>query len=333
MGTVIRTAGLQKSFRIRVKNPGLKASAGALLKPQWKKTEAVSNLDLEVERGEMLALIGPNGAGKSTTIKMLTGILYPDSGEIDVLGLNPHTDRKRLAYKIGTVFGQKSQLWFHLPPSDTFNLLGTIYGIPRREAGKRIGYLSEAFDITDFMDVPTRKLSLGQRIRCEIAAGLIHEPEILFLDEPSIGLDVVAKKRLRELIRRINEDSGVTVFLTSHDAGDIESLGRRAVVIDEGRTVWEGTVKDLKYSLLNTRIIDVKFAEPGPCAPAMEGVTVLKEREWSLKLEVNLDSIDTASVINTITGSHPVADITVAATPLEDIIARIYNGELKGGAL
>ncbi len=333
METVIRTAGLQKSFRSRVKNPGLKASVRTLLRPQWKETEAVSNLGLEVERGDMLALIGPNGAGKSTTIKMLTGILYPDSGEIDVLGLNPHTDRKRLAYKIGTVFGQKSQLWFHLPPADTFNLLGTIYGIPRREAEKRIAYLSEAFEITDFMDVPTRKLSLGQRIRCEIAAGLIHEPEILFLDEPSIGLDVVAKKRLRELIRRINEDSGVTVFLTSHDAGDIESLGRRAVVIDEGRTVWEGTVKDLKYSLLNTRIIDVKFAEPGPCVPAMEGVTVLKEREWSLKLEVNLDSIDTASVINTITGSHPVADITVAATPLEDIIARIYNGELKGGAL
>lgn len=333
METVIKTAGLQKSFRNRVKEPGLKASVRTLLKPKWKKAEAVSNFDLEVDRGDMLALIGPNGAGKSTTIKMLTGILYPDSGDVDVLGLNPHTDRKKLAYRIGTVFGQKSQLWFHLPPADTFRLLGTIYGIPRRKAENRIAYLSDVFEITGFLDIPTRKLSLGQRIRCEIAAGLIHEPEILFLDEPSIGLDVVAKKRLRSLIRRINEDSGVTVFLTSHDAGDIESIGRRAVVIDEGRTVWEGTVKDLKYSLLRTRIIDVKFAEPNARVPVMNGVKVLKEREWSLKLEVDLDTVDTASVITQITGAHPVADITIAATPLEDVIARIYNGELKGGAI
>ena len=333
MGTAIRTNKLSKNFRSKVKKPGLRTSVEGLFKPEWKNVKAVADLNLEIETGDMLAFIGPNGAGKSTTIKMLTGILYPDTGDISVLGLDPHKNRRELAYRIGTVFGQKSQLWFHLPPGDTFRLLGSIYDIDSSVREKRIDYLTEVFELSELLNVPTRKLSLGQRIRCEIAASLIHEPEILFLDEPSIGLDIIAKKRLRSLIRRINEDSGVTVFLTSHDAGDIERIGRRAVVISEGRSIWEGTVKELKYSLLNTRIIDIKLAEPNPVIPEMKGVKLLKEREWSLKLEINLDETDPATVISGITRMNTVADITVKATPLEDIIERVYKGDLGGGSV
>ena len=330
MSTAIRTRGLGKSFRSRIKPPGLRGTAAGLFRPQWTIVDAVAHLDLELQSGDMLAFIGPNGAGKSTTIKMLTGILYPDAGELSVLGLDPHRNRRELARRIGTVFGQKSQLWFHLPPGDTYTLLGAIYDIETPVLRSRVAHLTEAFDLGGLLDIPTRKLSLGQRIRCEIAASLLHKPDILFLDEPSIGLDVVAKKRLRSLIRRINEEDGVTVFLTSHDAGDIETIGRRAVVINGGRSVWEGTVKELKYSLLNTRIIDVKLAEANPVVPNLDGVRLLKSREWSFKLEVDLDRTETARVVAAITGSNAVADITVNAAPLEDIIARMYRGEVGG---
>ena len=328
MECAIRTDGLGKSFRTRVKQPGLRAALKDLFRPEWKTVDAVKSLDIEIPRGEMLAFIGPNGAGKSTTIKLLTGILHPDSGDVEVLGLDPHRQRRQLAYRIGTVFGQKSQLWFHLPPGDTFRLLGAVYDIERPVLEKRIGFLSEAFELDDLLTVPTRKLSLGQRIRCEIAASLVNEPDILFLDEPSIGLDVVAKKSLRRLIRRINEESGVTVFLTSHDAGDIESIGRQALVISEGAIIWQGSVKDLKYSLLTTRIVDVKLDSPGPAVPDLPGVTLLKKKEWSMKLEVELSDADLHSVIADITARNAVADIAVSPTPMEEVIERVYNGDI-----
>lgn len=216
--------GLKKTYRARVKNPGLAASLRALAKPEYREVEAVRGIDFSVRAGERLAFIGPNGAGKSTTIKMMTGILSPTAGKITVLGLEPMRDRKRLSRRIGTVFGQKSQLWFHLPPADSFELLGAIYDIDHAILQNRTRSLIEQFQLGEFFRTPVRKLSLGQRIRCEVAASLLHEPEILFLDEPTIGLDVVVKQELRARILEMNKERGTTVFLTSHDAGDIEHI-------------------------------------------------------------------------------------------------------------
>jgi ABC-2 type transport system ATP-binding protein len=323
MSAVVELKDLTKSFRVRTKQPGLGASIRSLFRPEYRTVEAVRGISFAIEEGEVVAFIGPNGAGKSTTIKLITGILYPDAGEVRVLGLNPHRERRQLAYSIGTVFGQKSQLWFHLPPADSFSLLGTIYDLSPAETRKRVDFLSEVFEITDLMDQPVRKLSLGQRIRCEMAASLIHSPRILFLDEPSIGLDVVVKQRIRDLIGRINQEEGVTIFLTSHDAGDIEKICRRAMVINHGDIVWDGTVKEMKYALLNKRVVDVKM--DGPAAVDLPGVRVLKQKAYSLKIEVDLATGSTEDVIAALMRQSSIVDITISSTPMEEVISHIYG--------
>jgi ABC-2 type transport system ATP-binding protein len=242
----IRTEKLKKTYRTRVKAEGLRASFRALVKPERAEVHAVKGISLEVERGDIVAFVGPNGAGKSTFIKMLCGILHPTAGELSVLGMSPVKDRRKLSMRIGTVFGQKSQLWLHLPALDSFTLLAAIYEIDDAERRRRVAELSELFELSEFLNTPVRKLSLGQRIRCEVAASLLHNPEMLFLDEPTIGLDVIVKQALRELILRYNEERGTTVFLTSHDPTDIERLCRRAVVIDHGDVVLDTTVEALQ---------------------------------------------------------------------------------------
>ena len=324
MNSAIHVEGLTKVFRTRVKSAGLGGAVRGIFRPEFSQVRAVDDISFEVERGDILAFIGPNGAGKSTTIKLITGILSPGEGTISVLGMNPHRDRKRLAYRIGTVFGQKSQLWYHLPPSDSFSLLGSIYDVPEAVVRKRIAELSEAFEIGNLLDTPVRKLSLGQRIRCEIAASLIHDPEILFLDEPSIGLDVVVKQRIRDLILRINRERGTTIFLTSHDAGDIEKICRRALVINEGKLVWQGSIKEMKYSLLNRRVISVKVDDK--FAIGMEGVKVLKQKEYSAKLEIDLGRTSLESVIQEIMRKNSIQDITISSVPMEEVISMIYEG-------
>ncbi len=326
---ILEIEGLNKSFRSPVKAAGLSGQVRSLVKREYREIRAVRDVSFSVPRGEMLAFIGPNGAGKSTTIKLITGILYPDSGSISVLGMDPHRQRKALSLRIGTVFGQKSQLWYHLPARDSFDLLGSIYNLSAAETARRVAELTQVFELKDFLDQPVRKLSLGQRIRCEIAASLIHSPEILFLDEPSIGLDVVVKARIRDLIKRLNEESGITVFLTSHDAGDIEKLCRRVIVINEGTAVWDGSVKEMKYSLLNRRIIDVKLEEE--LNLDLEGVTVLKSRPYSAKLEADLNRVDMREVMEALIRHNTIQDINVSTIPMEEVIAHIYENRTAGG--
>ena len=245
---VIEAENLSKTFRVRRKEKGMRGSLRAVFRPQTELVPAVDKLSFSVEEGEMLAFIGPNGAGKSTTIKMLTGILYPDGGNVKVLGLDPTKRRKQLAYQIGTVFGQKEQLWTHLTPYDNFRFFGAIYDIPDREIERRIGELAETFELLAFLNTPVRNLSLGQRIRCEIAASLIPKPKVLFLDEPTIGLDPVVKENIRTLIRQMNRDFHTTVFLTSHDIGDIERLCRRVIIVNSGKIVLDDSMEHLKFS-------------------------------------------------------------------------------------
>ena len=250
---VITTKNLCKTFKVKLKEKGLKGSIKSIVKPQYKTVNAVNNINLEVEQGEIIAFIGPNGAGKSTTIKMLTGILYPTSGEINVLGINPTKNRKQLAYKIGTVFGQKEQLWTHLTPYDNFKFFGAIYDMEEKAIEEKIEELKTLFELDSFINTPVRNLSLGQRIRCEIVASLIHNPEILFLDEPTIGLDPVVKENIRLLIKRMNKQYKTTIFLTSHDVGDIEKLCKRVVIVNHGEIILDDTMQNLKYNYLNKK--------------------------------------------------------------------------------
>lgn len=326
MPVVLSVENLYKNFKTKIKPEGFKNKLKNFIKPAYKTIEAVKNISFAVEKGEMLAFIGPNGAGKSTTIKLITGILYPDKGNITVLGLNPHKKRKALSYKIGTVFGQKSQLWFHLPPLDSLYLLGSIYDLSKKETKRKIDFLTEVFELKEFLCQPVRKLSLGQRIRCEIAASLIHSPEILFLDEPSIGLDIVVKQKIRDLIKHINREDKVTIFLTSHDAGDIEKICRRVIVVNYGQIVWDGTIKDMKYGLLNKRIIDIKLDEP--ININMTGVTILKNKDYSVKLEIDLSKTSIEDVMQEIMKNHSILDINISNIPMEEIISMIYRGNV-----
>jgi ABC-2 type transport system ATP-binding protein len=321
---VIRVEQLSKTFLVKEKDPGLRGSLRSLLNPRTTKVHAVKGVDFVIEAGERVAFIGPNGAGKSTTIKMLVGILYPTSGQATVLDRVPWHERARLAYEVGTVFGQKSQLWYHLPPQDTFDLLARIYELQRAAYRSRLEQLVGLFEIGQYMSTPVRKLSLGERMRCEIAASLLHSPRILFLDEPTIGLDVVVKHHIRELILRMNEEEQVTVFLTSHDAGDVEQLCRRAMVINHGEVIYDGKVSTLKRDYIRSKTISLKLGEPFAGFDAT-GVHVLKAAGTGVKLEVDTTQANIDQVVASLMGRYPILDMTVEDPPMEEVIAHIYR--------
>ena len=320
---VIKVEKLSKNFKVKIKEKGFKGSLKSIIKPKYKIVKAVKNISFEVEKGEMIAFIGPNGAGKSTSIKMMTGILFPDKGDIDILGLDPSKDRKRLAYSIGCVFGQKEQLWTHLTPYDNFKFFGAIYDIPESRVEKKIEELRELFELDEFINTPVRNLSLGQRIRCEIVASLIHEPKILFLDEPTIGLDPVVKEKIRTLIKRINKEYKTTVVLTSHDVSDIEKLCKRVIIVNRGQIVLDDTMDNLKYHYLNKKIIDVKMKEKVNLDD-VEGITILKDKDYNLKLEVDLKKKNISDAIDLLNTDN-IVDINISNVPLEEIISEIYK--------
>jgi ABC-2 type transport system ATP-binding protein len=321
---VIVAEQLAKTFVVKEKAAGLKGSLRALFRPDTSEIHAVKGVSFAVQEGERVAFIGPNGAGKSTTIKMLVGILYPSRGQASVLGYVPWQSREKLAYLIGTVFGQKSQLWYHLPPQDTFDLLARIYEIDRHIYKKRLARLIGLFEIGEYMTTAVRKLSLGQRMRCEIAASLLHSPRILFLDEPTIGLDVVVKHHIRELILRLNEEEKVTVFLTSHDAGDVEQLCRRAMVINHGDVIYDGKVSTLKRNHIRSKTISLKLDEPF-AGFDMNGVTLLKAAGTGVKLEVDTTAANIDQVVAKLMSRYPILDMTVEDPPMEQVIAHIYE--------
>ena len=320
---VITVKNLSKDFKVKIKEKGLKGSLKSLVKPKYKIIKAVKNISFSVEKGEMIAFIGPNGAGKSTSIKMMTGILFPNKGEIDVLGLDPRKNRKKLAYEIGCVFGQKEQLWMHLTPYDNFKFFGAIYDIPNSRVEKKIKELSELFELEEFINTPVRNLSLGQRIRCEIVASLIHEPKVLFLDEPTIGLDPVVKENIRVLIKRMNKEYKTTVVLTSHDVSDIEKLCKRVIIINKGQVVLDDTMENLKYHYLNKKIIDVKMKEKVNLEE-VEGINIVKDKDYNLKLEVDLKKKSISDAIKLLNTDN-IIDINISNVPLEQIISDIYK--------
>lgn len=324
---IIEVRNLSKTFKVKLKEKGLKGSLKSLIKPKYKTVKAVKNISFEVEKGEIIAFIGPNGAGKSTTIKMLTGILYPEKGQIKVLDVDPKKERKKLAYQIGTVFGQKEQLWTHLTPYDNFKFFGAVYDIPESRVEKKIQEFQELFELKDFINTPVRNLSLGQRIRCEIVASLIHEPKVLFLDEPTIGLDPVVKENIRSLIKRMNKEYKTTIFLTSHDVGDIEKLCKRVIIINNGNIVLDDSMENLKYHYLNKKIVEAKMKERLNLEDE-NGIKILKDKGYNLKIEVDTKIRSVADAIKLLNPDN-IIDINISNMPLEDIISNIYKEEDK----
>ena len=289
-----------------------------------RRIEAVRDLSLTVDGGERLAYIGPNGAGKSTSIKILTGILHPTAGEAKVLGVVPWEDRKRLARRIGTLFGQRSQLWAELSPRQSYRMLAAVYGLSKAEEHERVGALGELLDAADLFDQPVRSLSLGQRMRCELAACMLHQPEVLFLDEPTIGLDLLAKQRFREVLVRLNTERRTTIFLTSHDVADIEHVAERAVVVNHGSIIYDDDVTAMRRALLATKLVEVQA--PGIIdVPTGDGITVVEHRRGLLKLSVDTAVVPVRHVLDQLLDNTELSDVSVVDPPLEQVIAEIYT--------
>ncbi len=297
-----------------------------LFYPDTRTIRAVDDISFSVPKGERLAFIGPNGAGKSTTIKMLTGILFPTSGEASVLGINPAEERKKLAYQIGTVFGQRSQLLPNLPLTDSLEFFGVMYDMSNSSIHSRISELIRLFELQDFVDQPARKLSLGQRMRAEVAVSLIHRPKIILLDEPTIGLDVVAKKSLRDLLLRINQEEGATIFLTSHDVGDIESLCTRTIIINHGIIVKDLPTKELSKTFVSEKYIDLipdsNFTE-FPKLP--RGISYKHQSPQKVTVTVDITVIDVQKALRKLLELFTVEDIDVYNTDLESVIRHMYE--------
>jgi ABC-2 type transport system ATP-binding protein len=323
----IEVRNLTKTFRTKHKSAGLGASFKSLFQPEYSLVDAVRSLSFEMEAGELLGFIGPNGAGKSTTIKILTGILFPSGGEATVLGFTPWKQRQKLAYHIGTVFGQRPQLWYHLPAVDTFVLFGKIYEMDDRETKNRIAFLAEAFEIGDLLETPVRKLSLGQRMRCEVAASLLHKPKLLLLDEPSIGLDVVAKQHIRDTVREMAKMENVGVLLTSHDAGDLEALCKRVIIINHGQIVYQDKVSVLKRSFLTWKLAEVRYAEQISADFHIQGTETLKvaRERYGAKLRFDTRTTPVEQVMAQLSAVGRLVDITVSDPPLEEVIRAIYK--------
>lgn len=323
--TVIKISNLCKSFTFSVK----KQNSGWLKNlffPDKKLIKAVENISFEVTEGERIAFIGPNGAGKSTTIKMLTGILFPTSGKVNILGFDPTKDRKKLAYQIGTVFGQRSQLLPNLPLTDSLEFFGVMYDMSNEEIKKRITELVEIFDLESFINQPVRKLSLGQRMRAEVAVSLIHKPKIILLDEPTIGLDVVAKKTLRDLLLKINKEENTTIFLTSHDVGDIESLCDRTIIINHGIIIKDLPTEDLAKTFVYEKYIDLVAETKFDVFPKLpEGISYLLKDKNKITVAVDINKINTQESLKKLLNLFKVEDIDVYNADLETVIRHIYE--------
>ncbi len=323
METAVRVSDLRKTFEVAKKSRNLIGSLQDVLHPKVIEYVAVDDISFEVKRGEIVGFIGPNGAGKSTTIKMLVGILFPTSGEADVLGFTPWKQRQKLSMRIGSVFGQKPQLFYHLAPISTFDLMSKIYEIDEKRYRKRLRYLVDKFEI-DFLNTPVRKLSLGQRMRAEVVSSLLHEPEVIFLDEPTIGLDVIAKQKIRALIKELNKEEGVTVFLTSHDMDDVEKLCNRVMVINHGRLMFNNTLDMLKNRYVRSKNVEIKFSK-APKRFSFSGAKVIESSAYGMIIRASRPEM-IRNLVDYITKNFEILDINISDPTIEEIIAKMYKG-------
>ena len=322
---LIQLLNVKKDYIITEKQTGFQGTFKNLLKPAKKTINAVNDISFSIEKGEMVGFIGPNGAGKSTTIKMLTGILVPSAGSISVMGMSPYKDRKQYVSKIGVVFGQKTQLWWDLPLSDTFDLLKKIYNIPKGIFDENIEIFNNILGLDAFKSQPVRQLSLGQRMRADIAAALLHNPEIVFFDEPTIGLDVVAKDKIRQFIRTINQKRKVTMLFTTHDMQDIEKTCDRVVIIDKGSLLYDGGLNEIKNKLGKKRAIVVEFKEHYNNIQIAHVETEILN-EMKMRFIFKRDEVQISELISNLTSNYEISDMTIEEPEIEAIVREIYEG-------
>ena len=315
---------LSKTFKILQRDAGLVNAFKALVRKDYKEIKAVQDISFDIDEGEIVAYIGPNGAGKSTTIKMLCGILNPDDGTISINGLNPFNNRKRFVSNIGVVFGQKSQLWWDIPVIDSFELLKNIYKIPDTEYENTKKELVKLLNIEDLLTTPVRQLSLGQRMRCEIAASLLHNPKILFLDEPTIGLDAISKVQVRKFIKEINTKKKVTIILTSHDMSDIEALTNRIIVIGHGKKLYDGSLNNIKNKFSEKKKLEILYNKMSKIPDIKEASIIEKKRNYIL-LEVNMKKTTISDVVRKYSKVCEINDINVLSESMDDIIIKLYE--------
>jgi ABC-2 type transport system ATP-binding protein len=331
--SLIHVHELSKHFRSFKRREGVWGSVQNLFVREYRDVAAVDRISFSIERGEMVGYIGPNGAGKSTSIKMLTGILVPTSGEIRVNGFVPFRERRRYVKTIGAVFGQRTQLWWDIAVIESFKLLRRIYDVSQRDFDARMEHFDAILNIRDYLHTPVRKLSLGERMRCDIAAALLHNPPLLFLDEPTIGLDVVAKDQIRHFLRAINREFHTTVLLTTHDLDDIEELCRRIMIIDRGKVLYDGQLAQLKEQLLRTKYI--KFAlkdrsqAAGLIAFSRDGCEVEQLDDITHRIRFDRVKVSTSDLVRQILAAVEVRDLLIEDEPIEEIIKRIYAGEAQ----
>lgn len=330
---MIKAKNLRKEFKKAIKEPGIKGSIKSLLNPQYEQVVAVKDISFEVDKGEILGFIGPNGAGKSTVIKMLTGILTPTSGFCSIEGCNPQKDRESYVREIGVVFGQRTQLWWDLPLSETYKVLKEIYEVPDDKYKKQMSFLNEVLNLESFITNPVRTLSLGQRMRADIAASLLHSPKVLFLDEPTIGLDVVVKENIRKALEYVNKHDKTTMILTTHDLADIEILSNRIVMIDKGSNVFDGTIIDLKRKYGKIRELNFEI-ESDIVSTVLDyseyfmdsGATFdVEVNGRKVKVRFNPELVSVAEVLSYTMKKVNVKDIFVSDLGVEEIIRNIYR--------
>jgi ABC-2 type transport system ATP-binding protein len=322
---------LSKDFRTFKRREGVWGSIQNLFVRDYTTVNAVDRVTFAVQRGEMVGYIGPNGAGKSTSIKMLTGILMPSSGEARVNGFLPYKQRRQYVKSIGVVFGQRTQLWWDIAVVESFKLLRRIYEVSENDFHERMEKFNEILGIQDYLFTPVRKLSLGERMRCDLAAALLHNPPLLFLDEPTIGLDVVAKDQIRKFLRAINREFHTTVLLTTHDLDDIEQLCRRIMIIDHGRLLYDGPLDSLKQKLLRTK--QIKFALkdsdqlPGVQSFVRDGLELEQVDALTFRIRFDRTRVATADLIRQILNTVQVRDLLIEDEPIEEVVKRIYAGQ------
>ncbi|MBE5959165.1 MAG: ATP-binding cassette domain-containing protein [Lachnospiraceae bacterium] len=322
----IEVNNLSKAYRISKRKSGIPGMVANLIAPKYERKEAVRNISFSIEKGEMVGFVGPNGAGKSTTIKMLSGILYPDSGSIKVGEFVPYKQRKKYVGNIGVVFGQKSQLQWDLPVADSFELLKAIYSIPDDVYRKNVDRFTEMLDMSGFINQPVRQLSLGQRMRADIASSLLHSPEIVFFDEPTIGVDVVGKEAIRKFIRELNREDKVTMIFTTHDMQDIEKTCNRLVVINDGTLIYDGELNGIRSLNGEARLLDVFFSEDTAVAP-IKNVQIIDIDNRHRQFVFDGQKVMINDLMSELLKKYNVKDINIAEPDIESIIRKIYNRE------
>lgn len=326
----IEVNNISKAYRINKRQKGIPGMVANLFVPKYERKQAVKDVSFRIEKGDMVGFIGPNGAGKSTTIKMLSGILHPDSGEIRVNGFVPYKQRKDYVSSIGVVFGQRSQLQWDLPVIDSFELLKAIYRIPQEKYDKNLNRFVEMLDMGSFLQQPVRQLSLGQRMRADIVAALLHSPEIVFFDEPTIGVDVVGKETIRNFIKELNQEDKVTMLFTTHDMQDIEKVCEKLIVIDKGEKIYDGSLLGIREKYGTTRQLDVEFADIEQVAP-ITNVEMLELDELDgrkKRFVFENKQVQINELMNYLLQTYRVKDISISEPEIESIIRKIYNGEV-----